>query len=186
MGDLMAPMGAVSAGTEHFLCAGRGVTNRGARPQVIRARFVLAFLPFALAACAAAGPAASGAAVPADVGVPVESAPPIRFVREELYFGANRRGRAPVTDAEWAVFLREVATPQFPEGLTVLAGRGQYRLQDGAIIEEGMHLLVLLYEQDAATAAAKDSAIREIVRHYKERFDQESVLRVTSLVVAAL
>ena len=107
------------------------------------------------------------------------------FVREELYFGVKRRAGGEVTEADWARFLEEVVTPQFPEGLTVLQGQGQYRLADSTIVKESTRLILVLYESTPAIATAKRAAIFEITRRYKERFDQESVLRVTSMVQAA-
>jgi hypothetical protein len=107
------------------------------------------------------------------------------FVREELFFGVNRRGGGRVSDAEWARFLEEIVTPRFPEGLTVLQGQGQYRLADQTIVKEPTRVIVVLYDNARRTTEAKDAAIAEITRVYKARFDQESVLRVTSVVRAA-
>jgi hypothetical protein len=103
-------------------------------------------------------------------------------VRDELYFGTTRRDRNTVTDAEWTEFLRDIITPRFPDGLTVLTGRGQYRMEDGSLVVEGTHLLVVLYENTPESRAKRERAIDEIMRLYKERFEQESVLRVTALV----
>jgi ribosomal protein S18 acetylase RimI-like enzyme len=105
------------------------------------------------------------------------------FVREELYFGSNRRDRPAVSDSEWAAFVHDVVTPHFPQGLTVLAGRGQYRMADGTIVEEGTRVIVLLYPREGA--AERSAAVAEIARIYKHRFEQESVLRLTSAVRAS-
>jgi len=96
------------------------------------------------------------------------------MARLELYFGTQRPGGAPVTDAEWAAFLDEVVTPRFPAGLTVLEGNGQWRNSKGVITKETSTVLVILYEP----SAEKDTAIEDIRTAYKERFDQESVMRV--------
>ncbi len=39
----------------------------------------------------------------------------------------RHRGRAPLTDAEWAEFAAQTITPNFPDGFTVFDGEGQWR-----------------------------------------------------------
>jgi hypothetical protein len=148
-----------------------------------RRGIVLACAPLLLASCATSRThEIVGSPTAADSASSRSTA---RFVREELYFGVKRQSAEVVSDAEWTRFLREVVTPRFPDGLTVLRGYGQYRLADGTIEEEGTHVIVLLYENAAATASVREARIAEIIRYYKDRYDQESVLRVTSFVQAA-
>lgn len=96
------------------------------------------------------------------------------MARLELYFGTQKPGGAPVTEAEWGAFLNEEVTPRFPDGLTVLRGNGQWRNAEGIITKETSAVLVILYEP----SAEKDVAIEDIRAAYKDRFDQESVMRV--------
>ncbi len=96
------------------------------------------------------------------------------MARLELYFGTQKPGGAPVTEAEWAAFLNEEVTPRFPDGLTVLTGNGQWRNSQGVITKETSAVLVILY----APAAEKEAAIEDIRAAYKDRFEQESVMRV--------
>lgn len=96
------------------------------------------------------------------------------MARLELYFGTQRPGGAPVTEAEWAAFLDEKVTPRFPDGLTVLTGNGQWRNSKGLVTKETSAVLVVLYEP----SAEKEAAIEDIRAAYKDRFDQESVMRV--------
>ena len=94
----------------------------------------------------------------------------------EAYFGRNVKGRAPVTDAEWARFMAEVVTPAFPDGLTVLDGMGQWRNAAGQISrEDGKVLLLVLPGQDQAAASAR---LAPVTATWKARFAQESVLTV--------
>lgn len=97
--------------------------------------------------------------------------------RTELFFGLSRKGGPDVTEEEFARFLREVVTPRFPDGLTVLAGDGQYRTSANVIVRERSKVLVLLYERADRGASAR---IEEIRRAYSSAFDQESVLRADS------
>jgi len=124
----------------------------------------LLVLTVALALCAplsaAAQPACSGEAFP--------------LARLELYFGTQKPGGAVVTEAEWGAFLNEEVTPRFPDGLTVLTGNGQWRNAAGVITKETSAVLVILYEP----SAEKEVAIEDIRAAYKDRFEQESVMRV--------
>ena len=94
----------------------------------------------------------------------------------EAYFGRNVKTRAPVTDAEWARFMAEVVTPAFPDGLTVLAGTGQWRNAAGQISREDSKILLLVLPgQEQAAAAAR---LQPVTAAWKARFAQESVLTV--------
>ena len=98
------------------------------------------------------------------------------FYRTELYMGRSIPGGGMVSDEGWEKFLAEVVTPLFPDGFTVLAGRGQYREGSGVIAKEQSHVLVFLYRKaDRRTARANIEIIRG---EYKKLFAQESVLRV--------
>ena len=115
-----------------------------------------------LAGCAAAPQPCPAGAGPATIA--------------EAYFGRNVKGRAPVTDAEWARFMAETVTPAFPDGLTVLDGLGQWRNAAGQISREDSKVLVLVLPgQDQAAASAR---LALVTAAWKARFAQESVLTV--------
>ena len=98
------------------------------------------------------------------------------FVRTELYFGSERPDLPEVSAEEFKEFLDVAVTLCFPDGLTLLTGKGQFRESDGRIVQETSFVLVLLYPLDAR----KESHVRiEALRAlYKDHFQQESVLRV--------
>ena len=94
----------------------------------------------------------------------------------EAYFGRNVKGRAPVTDAEWARFMADTVTPAFPDGLTVLDGTGQWLNAAGRISrEDSKVLLLVLPGQNQAAASAR---LAPLISAWKTRFAQESVLTV--------
>jgi hypothetical protein len=93
--------------------------------------------------------------------------------RVELVFGLSRKGRTDVSDAEWAQFLDREVTPRFPDGLTVLAGSGQWRNSAGVVIKEPARVL-LVWVKPAADLEARITAVREA---WKASQQQESVLR---------
>jgi uncharacterized protein DUF3574 len=98
------------------------------------------------------------------------------FVRTELFFGTDKP-EGEVSRKEFRLFLKEEITPRFPDGLTVLTGTGQFRdSESNEIIRERSVLVILLYPQN--TWKESNEKIEKIRELYKERFQQQSVLRV--------
>lgn len=107
------------------------------------------------------------------------TAPVVRaesYYRTELYMGRSIPGGGIVSDQAWEKFLGGVVTPLFPDGFTVLAGRGQYREASGVIAKEPSYVLVFLYRKAGRKRARAN--IEKIRGEYKKLFAQESVLRV--------
>jgi hypothetical protein len=96
------------------------------------------------------------------------------YRRTELFLGLSRSGREPVTIGEFARFLKDVVTPRFPAGFTVLDGHGQFRDRHGTIVREDARIVVFLYDPLDRTAGARIEAIRAA---YAQAFRQGSVLR---------
>jgi AGZA family xanthine/uracil permease-like MFS transporter len=104
-----------------------------------------------------------------------ECAKPARLMaRVQLFFGAALADGQPLPEAEWLKFIDEEVTPRFPEGLTELSGRGQWRRPDGAISREPSRVLMLWY----SPARSRDADIEAVRAAYKARFKQQSVMRV--------
>ena len=98
------------------------------------------------------------------------------FVRYELFMGRSGPGGEVVSDQDWEAFLADTVTPRFPEGLTVLDARGQWRDSEGRILKERSKVLVIL----APPGEDQRVLIDEVSDEYKSRFSQESVLEVES------
>ncbi|MDC0768873.1 DUF3574 domain-containing protein [Streptomyces sp. HD] len=99
------------------------------------------------------------------------------YVETQLFFGTARPDGGPaVTDAQFMAFVDKEVTPDFPDGLTIQTGRGQWRDASGTIEKERSYELILLYPQ--AQASSSDRKIEEIRRDYEKAFGQESVGRV--------
>ena len=96
-------------------------------------------------------------------------------INEYIYFGTATPDGV-VSDEQWTVFLRDVVTPRFPQGLTTWPASGQWRSQDGSLVREDSRVLNLIHADDAVT----EKAVQELVGAYKSRFRQEAVLRVKS------
>ena len=99
------------------------------------------------------------------------------WVRYELYMGrGNSQSGLIVADGLWEGFLADTVTPRFPDGLTVLDGRGQWRGAEGLVQKERSKVLVIL----APPGGDEMRLLDEVSDEYKARFAQESVLRVVS------
>ena len=137
---------------------------RPERKGLVRTSLVLAILAgFLLAACSQTD----------NSPCPPGSDP---FVKYELFMGRSTPDGGTVSDQQWESFLSDTVTPRFPDGLTVLDARGQWRNSEGQILKEGAKLLVIL----APPGEELRRLIDEVSEEYKDRFNQESVLEVES------
>jgi hypothetical protein len=102
---------------------------------------------------------------------------PAVWNRTELYFGTGRPDGSVVSDADFQEFVDVQVTPRFPDGLTLLAGYGQFKNSAGVINKERSLVLILFYPPQMRDASKLIQEIREI---YKAMFQQESVLRADS------
>jgi hypothetical protein len=114
--------------------------------------------------------------------LPICTAPLKPALEVSLYFGRDKPAGGQVSDAEWASFVTETVTPQFPAGHSVVDTDGQYRNASGRIVRESSKLIVIVVF-DAPTHHPK---VTSIVDTYVKRFGQESVLRVERPVCAGL
>lgn len=101
---------------------------------------------------------------------------------DRLYFGRAIADTGVVTDSAWVGFLRDVVTPRFPEGITVLRAEGQWRGANGSVVREPSFVLEVIHQR----TSAGETALGEIIAEYKRRFRQEAVMRITSEVQAQL
>jgi hypothetical protein len=109
--------------------------------------------------------------------------PPLKpALQVDLYFGRETDTGREVGEAEWASFLNEEVTPRFPEGLSVLDVRGQYRNPQGRVERERTKLLVVV----VFDAPAHRPKVQAIVDGYSRRYGQHSVFRIEHPVCAGL
>ena len=95
----------------------------------------------------------------------------------ELYFG-----RGNVSDTAWTDFLANVVTPRFPDGLTVLDSRGQWRNpRNGQIAREPSSVVVIAVDR----AVFERIRVDQVIEAYKTMFGQQSVGRIFSERCAA-
>jgi hypothetical protein len=112
--------------------------------------------------------AALVATAPAQCPLPNESP----MVVTQLFFGRDIAGRGPLTDAEWADFVRDTLARNFPDGFTVSDGDGQWLDPKTRQVAHERSKIVIV-----AAAPAPDLARRtaEAMVAYRIRFHQESV-----------
>jgi hypothetical protein len=101
--------------------------------------------------------------------------------RTELFFGLDRQNAAPVSEAEWQNFVDTAVSTRFQSGLTMFDADGQYLMGDGTLIRENSKVIILLHD-GSSTPSMNIDTIRE---EYKQRFNQEAVLRIDSVSCVA-
>jgi len=117
---------------------------------------------------------------PAQTAAPVCAAPLKPALQVELYFGRDADKGREVSEAEWAAFLNEEVTPRFPDGLSVIDVRGQYRNPDGRLVRERTKLIVVV----VFDVPAHVPKVQAIVDSYNRRHGQHSVFHVEHAVCA--
>lgn len=90
-----------------------------------------------------------------------------------LYFGLGGR-TGPISEAGWNMFLSDTITPRFPDGLTVLEAKGQWRGADHIVSREDARVVEIMHEPSPAA----DAAIDAIAEAYKAQYGQEAVMVV--------
>ncbi|MCL2893572.1 DUF3574 domain-containing protein [Brenneria tiliae] len=98
-----------------------------------------------------------------------------------LYFGLNRPDGPVISASEWQAFLDREVTPRFQEGLSVFDAKGQWLGDDGVLARENSKALLLIHAADAAN----ETKIEALRSGYKQRFKQDSVMRVDAPVCVA-
>jgi hypothetical protein len=100
------------------------------------------------------------------------------YVQTLLVFGLSKPDGGTVSEAEWISFVDTYVTPSFKEGLTILDSDGQWMMESGEVIKEDSKILILLYDNESG--AEVDDTIEQIKETYKNLFNQEAVLRITT------
>jgi len=89
---------------------------------------------------------------------------------DTLFFGTERPDHTFVTQDEWIRFLHEVVEPKL-EGFTTWDAAGEWS-DHRRVVHEPSHVVQIVHGGSA------DAAIKEIIAAYKQRFSQDSVMRI--------
>ena len=90
----------------------------------------------------------------------------------ELLFGRNIGDRLGVSEAQWARFVDREISPRFPDGLTVLDAKGEWRDSvRKTIVHEPSKVVEIVLPGKPDDVAA----LNQIAQAYKSRFRQQSV-----------
>ena len=96
--------------------------------------------------------------------------------REYRIFCGMSQSDGAVSEAEWEQFCEDYVTAEFPDGYTTLKATGHWKSDDAsaATMREDSRIIVVLAPSDA-----KDK-VRRVAHQYRQLFNQEAVLIVTS------
>jgi hypothetical protein len=90
----------------------------------------------------------------------------------ELWFGRKIGDRVAVTESKWARFVDREITPRFPDGLSVVDGKGQWRDSErNKIVREPSKLVTIVL----AGKSDDNERLAAIIDAYKKMFRQQSV-----------
>ncbi|HBZ16787.1 DUF3574 domain-containing protein [Candidatus Pantoea floridensis] len=103
------------------------------------------------------------------------------MMQTTLWFGMNKPKGGTVSNLEWQQFVDNDVTPRFKDGLSVYDAKGQWLGDNGKLARENSKALMLIHNADRSSSDSING-LREV---YKKRFEQESVMRVDSLVCVA-
>jgi hypothetical protein len=135
------------------------------------------WLMICLAGCQPVGPAPQDGLPPSPAPYACVLPTEQRILVAELFFGRDRAGRRVVSDAEWSDFLSTVVTPNFPDGLTVFDGYGQWRNPATGVIgrSPGVKIVLIAVKRSPELAGR----LQAVIDAYKSRYRQQSVGIVT-------
>lgn len=95
-----------------------------------------------------------------------------------LWFGLSRPHGSNISASAWQNFVNNDVTPRFKEGLSVYDAKGQWMGDDGHLARENSKALMLIHAADKES----NQKIEQLRQIYKQRFQQESVMRVDQKV----
>lgn len=92
-----------------------------------------------------------------------------------MFFGMASADGSGVSEQEWQTFLNTVVTPQFPDGLTVIDGNGQYLSNDGTPVIERSKIVMIVHDNSGLSR----KKLFDIAGEYRTRFNQEAVMVIS-------
>jgi len=90
----------------------------------------------------------------------------------ELMFGRKVGDRIAITETKWSRFVDQEITPRFPDGLSVVDARGQWRdTERNRIVREPSKLVTIVLPGKGGD----NERLAQIIEAYKRAFRQQSV-----------
>ncbi|MEZ3501025.1 DUF3574 domain-containing protein [Pantoea sp. KPR_PJ] len=96
------------------------------------------------------------------------------MMQTTLWFGLSKPQGGRVSASEWQQFLDKDVTPRFKARLSVYDANGQWLEKSGRLAREPSKALLLIHGPDTGV----NDDIEALRALYKQRFGQESVMRV--------
>ena len=90
-----------------------------------------------------------------------------------LWFGRKIGDRVAVTEAKWNRFVDREITPKFPDGLTIVDTRGQWRdVERNKIVREPSKFVTIVL----SGREGDNERLQQVIEAYKRQFRQQSVV----------
>jgi hypothetical protein len=100
------------------------------------------------------------------------------YIKTELYFGLSKKNGV-VTEQEWNMFKADFLSKKF-SGYTELISKGFWTNPKGETVSENSRLIIYLNKGTTSDSIA----IAFVIDNYKQKFNQESVLKIETPVNA--
>lgn len=100
------------------------------------------------------------------------------MMQTTLWFGLSKPQGGTVSASDWQQFLDQEVTPRFKAGLSVYDANGQWLEKSGRLAREPSKALLLIH----GTERSVNDDIEALRTLYRQRFGQESVMRVDAPV----
>lgn len=136
---------------------------------MMRLAVPLAVALLALTGCQTKPPPQPPEPQPAELTCPADTDP---WQRVEILFGRDIKGGGRVSDKAWDAYVQQVLSPAFPDGLSVVEAEGRWLSPTGQAYVEDSFVVLIYLPADADPGQRIDA----VVKDYKARFQQESVL----------
>jgi Protein of unknown function (DUF3574) len=98
------------------------------------------------------------------------------WIKTEIYCGREIPSGGEVSESDFAAFLNEVVTAEFPLGLTVFDAYGQMEDSRGSIVKQHTKVILLVHEENETNAAK----VRTVIDAYRDRFGNPQVMKISS------
>ncbi|MBN1288779.1 MAG: DUF3574 domain-containing protein [Actinobacteria bacterium] len=98
------------------------------------------------------------------------------YVQTEIFCGRNMPGGGEISEEQFAAFLNDVVTREFPMGMTVYDAYGQMENPDGEIVEQKTKVILLVFEKSSDGG----KSVQKVVDAYKKLSNNAQMMITTT------
>ncbi|MBN2168424.1 MAG: DUF3574 domain-containing protein [Actinobacteria bacterium] len=100
----------------------------------------------------------------------------LEYLQTEIFCGRNIPGGGEVSEEQFAAFLNDVVTREFPMGMTVYDAYGQMENPDGEIVEQKTKVILLVFEKTSDGG----KSVQKVVDAYRKLSNNAQMMITTT------